>query len=94
MLSTHTDSYDSGILHIHIATTSLLHQCLLQELDSWCEKLKSYPICSLSEPLKLVADWHTDSEGHEYTFSANGMQVYREFADEMVRVMNKQWETG
>ena len=50
----------------------------------------------------MIAEWHCtdkedgDKEGgdHVYGFNKEGMEVYRSFANEMVQIMNEQWESG
>ena len=44
------------------------------------------------EPFRRIAKWHED--GHQYTFSEEGMIVYRKFANDMAEMMNSQWEQG
>ena len=75
--------------------TSCSNTCtILQVVDEWCDKLKSFPIKSLEKPLQDVARWHSADEKYEYTFTKEGMEVYRSFADEMAAKMNEQWEEG
>ena len=45
------------------------------------------------EPFKLIQEWHKIGN-HTYTFSDEGMQVYKGFANEMAHIMNEQWESG
>ncbi len=49
----------------------------------------------------MIAEWHKDGE-HVYKFDAEGMEVYRLFADDSLksvwhlaaRIMNEQWQSG
>lgn len=67
--------------------------CFLQEVDAWSRELQTFPLKSLLEPFKLIAEWHEEGD-HTYTYNAEGMQVYRNFANEMAELMNEQWTTG
>ena len=62
-------------------------------MDEWARKLQSMPLTSLVKPFKLIADWHREGS-HTYSFTVEGMGVYREFADSMAKVMNERWESA
>lgn len=45
---------------------------------------------SLIEPLKLITKRHCEKDDkHMYSYSEEGMQVYRSFANEMAQIMNE-----
>ena len=65
-------------------------------MEEWCSKLQSFSLTSLVEPLRLIAEWHTEKKDgeHIYEYDQEGKQVYKSFANEMAQVMNEMWESG
>lgn len=67
----------------------LLKEC---ELDVWVSNLEKSGLMSMKEPYSPIEEWHSGSASF-YTFDAGGMEVYKQFADEIVELMNKKWDS-
>lgn len=60
------------------------------EVTTWVTKLESTNLTSLERPYKLIQKWH--AEKTSYTFEADAMEVYTQFADDIVDLMNSKWD--
>jgi hypothetical protein len=46
----------------------------------------------LKQPYELIQKWHSNGE-IIYTFDSEGKAVYKQFADQIVDMMNDKWES-
>lgn len=87
--------------YIHESTDGFADRLLLctpkpkllkeSESDVWVSTLEKSGLMSLEEPYSLIEEWHRSSSS-VYSFDEEGMEVYKNFADEIVDLMNKKWE--
>lgn len=60
------------------------------EVASWVSKLENTNLLSFNDPYEKVQTWHTGQT--VYTFDAEAMEVYVQFADDIVDLMNSKWD--
>ena len=63
------------------------------EVEEWVAKLQSTGLTSLKQPYELIQKWHSNGE-IIYTFDSEGKAVYKQFADQIVDMMNDKWESA
>lgn len=65
---------------------------LLKEADvaEWVTKLEKTKLLSLKEPYEQIQRWH--SEKMVYTLDTGAMEVYTQFSDDIVDLMNSKWD--
>lgn len=60
------------------------------EIATWVTKLEDTKLLSLEKPYASIKEWHSDKLF--YTLDAEAKEIYIQFSDDIVDIMNNKWD--